>query len=61
MLYLLHHEREELETLSGGDGALELVGGHLGDVAVMQGFILFAALAVLALFWVTRTVHKAAM
>ena len=38
-----------------------LVDGHLGDVSVMQGFIIFAALAVLALFWVTRAVRKAAM
>jgi ABC-2 type transport system permease protein len=43
------------------DGARALVAGHLNDVAVMQGFIMFAALAVLALFWVTRTIRKAAM
>jgi ABC-2 type transport system permease protein len=43
------------------DGSRALVDGHLGDVAVMQGFVIFAALAVLALYWVTRTIRKAAM
>jgi ABC-2 type transport system permease protein len=38
-----------------------LVGGSLGDVSVMQGFAIFAVLAVLALFWVTRAIRKAAM
>ncbi len=38
-----------------------LVAGSLGDVSVMQGFIIFGVLAVLALFWVTRAVRKAAM
>jgi ABC-2 type transport system permease protein len=42
-------------------GSRALVAGSLGDVAVMQGFIIFGALAVLALFWVTRTIRKAAM
>ncbi len=43
------------------DGSRALVDGRLGDVAVMQGFIIFAGLALLALFWVTRTIRKAAM
>ncbi len=43
------------------DASRALVNGSLSDVTIMQGFIIFAALAVLALFWVTRTVRKAAM
>lgn len=43
------------------DGSRALVDGHLGDVAVLQGFVFFAALALLGLFWVTRTIRKAAM
>jgi ABC-2 type transport system permease protein len=38
-----------------------LVNGHLGDVSIPQGFIIFGVLALLALFWVTRAVRKAAM
>ena len=38
-----------------------LVGGSLGDVSVLQGFIILGILAVLALFWVTRSIRKAAM
>jgi len=38
-----------------------LVGGSLGDVSVLQGFIIFGVLAALALFWVTRSIRKAAM
>ncbi len=43
------------------DGSRALVEGHLGDVAVLQGFIIFGALALLAVFWVTRSIRKAAM
>jgi ABC-2 type transport system permease protein len=43
------------------DGSRALVAGHLGDVAVYQGFVIFAVLAVLALYWVTSAVRKAAM
>lgn len=38
-----------------------LVGGNLSDVAVMQGFLIIGVLALLALFWVTRSVRKAVM
>lgn len=38
-----------------------LVEGSLSDVAVMQSFIIFGILAVLALFWVTRAIRKGAM
>jgi ABC-2 type transport system permease protein len=38
-----------------------LVAGNLSDISVMQSFIIFAILAVLALYWVTRSVRKAAM
>jgi ABC-2 type transport system permease protein len=43
------------------DASRALVNGSLSDVTVMQGFILFGVLAVLALFWVTRAIRKAAM
>jgi ABC-2 type transport system permease protein len=43
------------------DGSRALVDGHLGDLTVLQGFIFFGALAVLAVFWVTRSIRKAAM
>src|SRR5690348_2387232 len=38
-----------------------LVAGSLSDLAVRQAFIIFGVLAVLALYWVTRSVRKAAM
>jgi len=38
-----------------------LVAGSLGDVSVMQGFIILGVLAALALFWVTSAIRKAAM
>jgi ABC-2 type transport system ATP-binding protein len=38
-----------------------LVGGQLSDTAVMQAFIIFGIAAVLALFWATRSLRKAAM
>src|SRR5215469_5218263 len=41
--------------------ARALVAGSLGDLAVRQAFIIFGVLAVLALYWVTRSVRKAAM
>jgi ABC-2 type transport system permease protein len=43
------------------DGSRALVDGHLGDVAVLQGFIIFGVLAVLGVYWVTRSIRKAAM
>ncbi len=43
------------------NAARALVGGSLGDVSVMQAFIILGVLALLALFWVTRTIRKAAM
>ena len=41
--------------------ARALVAGSLSDLAVRQAFIIFGVLAVLALYWVTRSVRKAAM
>jgi ABC-2 type transport system permease protein len=41
--------------------ARALTDGHLNDLAVVQGFAIFAVLAVLALFWATRAIRKAAM
>jgi ABC-2 type transport system permease protein len=38
-----------------------LVNGHLSDVAVIQAFIIFGIAAVLAVFWATRSLRKAAM
>ncbi len=43
------------------DGSRALVEGSLGDVAVLQSFIIFGVLSLLALFWVTRAVRKATM
>ncbi len=43
------------------DASRALVGGNLSDVAVMQGFLIIGILALLALFWVTRSVRKAVM
>src|SRR5215467_5037823 len=39
------------------DGSRALVDGHLGDVAVLQGFIIFGLLAVLGVYWVTRSIR----
>ncbi|HKF36215.1 MAG TPA: ABC transporter permease [Ktedonobacteraceae bacterium] len=38
-----------------------LVGGQLSDTTVMQAFIIFGIAALLALFWATRSLHKATM
>lgn len=38
-----------------------LVAGHPGDIAVAQTFIIFGVLAVLALYWATRSIRQAAM
>ncbi|HKV59598.1 MAG TPA: ABC transporter permease [Ktedonobacteraceae bacterium] len=43
------------------DASRALVAGNLGNVAVMQGFIIFGVLAVLSLFWVTSSIRKATM
>ncbi|MGH2495456.1 MAG: ABC transporter permease [Ktedonobacteraceae bacterium] len=43
------------------DASRALVAGSLGDVSVMQGFIIFGILAVLSLFWVTSSIRKATM
>jgi len=43
------------------DASRALVDGNLGNVAVMQGFIIFGILALLSLFWVTRSIRKATM
>lgn len=45
----------------GVNGSRALVDGNLGDLTVLQGFVIFGALAVLAVFWVTRSIRKAAM
>lgn len=38
-----------------------LIGGNLNDLVVRQAFAIFAVLAVLALFWATSSIRKAAM
>lgn len=43
------------------DASRALVAGNLGNVAVMQGFIIFGVLALLSLFWVTSSIRKATM
>ncbi|WIG57892.1 MAG: ABC-2 [Ktedonobacterales bacterium] len=43
------------------NAARALVAGHLTDTAVVQAFIILVALAVLTIFWATRSVRKAAM
>lgn len=43
------------------DASRALVAGNLGNVAVMQGFIIFGILALLSLFWVTSSIRKATM
>src|SRR5579883_2259862 len=43
------------------NAARALVDGHLGDVAIVQSFIIFGVLAILAVFWATRSIRKAAM
>ena len=43
------------------DASRSLVAGNLSNVSVMQGFIIFAVLGLLALFWATRSIRKAAM
>ncbi len=43
------------------DASRALVGGHLSDIAVVQAFLIFGILALLSLFWATRSIRKAAM
>ncbi|HEY7349456.1 MAG TPA: ABC transporter permease [Ktedonobacterales bacterium] len=43
------------------DASRALVDGSLTNVAVIQGFIIFGVLAVLGVYWVTRSIRKAAM
>lgn len=43
------------------DAARALAAGHLGDVAVTQAFVMLGVLALLALFWATRSIRKAAL
>ena len=43
------------------DASRSLVAGNLGNVSVMQGFIIFAILGVLSLYWATRSIRKATM
>jgi ABC-2 type transport system permease protein len=41
------------------DAARTLMRGNLSDVAVAQAFVIFGALAVLALVWATRAMRQA--
>lgn len=43
------------------DAARALAAGHLDDVAVSQAFLILGLLAVLALFWATRSIRRAAI
>jgi ABC-2 type transport system permease protein len=43
------------------DAARALVAGHLGDIAIAQAFIILGVLALLALWWATNSIRKAAM
>jgi ABC-2 type transport system permease protein len=43
------------------DAARALVAGHLGDIAIAQAFIILGVLALLALWWATSSIRKAAM
>lgn len=43
------------------DAARALVAGHPSDLAVAQSFVIFGALALLALIWATRTLRQAMM
>ena len=43
------------------DAARALVAGHFGDVSIPQAFLILGALAVIALFWATNSIRKAAM
>ena len=43
------------------DAARALVAGHLGDIAIAQAFIILGVLALLALWWATTSIRKAAM
>jgi ABC-2 type transport system permease protein len=41
--------------------ARALVAGHLGDIAIAQAFIILGVLALVALWWATNSIRKAAM
>ena len=43
------------------DASRSLVAGNLGNISVTQGFIIFAVLGILSLFWATRSIRSAAM
>ncbi|PWT73500.1 MAG: multidrug ABC transporter permease [Chloroflexi bacterium] len=43
------------------DAARALVAGHLGDIAIAQAFTILGVLALLALWWATTSIRKAAM
>jgi ABC-2 type transport system permease protein len=43
------------------DAARALVAGHFGNISVSQAFIILGVLALLALWWATSSIRKAAM
>jgi ABC-2 type transport system permease protein len=43
------------------NAARALVAGHFGDVSIPQAFLILGALAIIALFWATNSIRKAAM
>jgi ABC-2 type transport system permease protein len=43
------------------EAARALVAGHFGDVAIVQAFLILGVLAVVALYWATNSIRKAAM
>jgi ABC-2 type transport system permease protein len=43
------------------EAARALVAGHFGDVSIPQAFLILGLLAVIALFWATNSIRKAAM
>jgi ABC-2 type transport system permease protein len=45
----------------GVDAARALVNGNMSDASILEAFIIFAVLAVLTLFWATRSMRKATL
>jgi ABC-2 type transport system permease protein len=43
------------------EAARALVAGHFGDVSIVKAFLILGVLAVIALFWATNSIRKAAM
>jgi ABC-2 type transport system permease protein len=43
------------------EAARALVAGHFGDVSIPKAFLILGVLAVIALFWATNSIRKAAM